>query len=121
MEKGLPVPESGFTAEIFTEAFRRGVLAGPTKEGCVFVPFTVIHEAGQKGFPSNTRYRSFHQVLFTGDMRLEANDPRRRLMISQGIIFSLQEGICGNPLTLVERFKVFPIPERNSSTIEDYL
>ncbi len=109
LERALPVSEGGFTAEIFTQASMMKVLAGPTKEGFVFVPLTLMHETGPNGGISHSRYRRFHRVLFTGDMRLEADDPRRRMMISQGIIFSVQE-ICGDPSTLVTRSKLSSAP-----------
>lgn len=109
LEMALPVPEGGFTAEIFTRASMMRVLAGPTKEGFVFVPLTLMHETGPDGGISNRRYRRFHRVLYTGDMRLKENDKRRRVMISQGIIFSVQE-ICGDLSTLVMRSKLSSAP-----------
>ncbi len=102
LEEAIPVETPGFPNDVINRASELKVLAGPSKDGSVFVPFTVMVETSSWGTPSSDRFRKFCKAFHTGDERLEENDPRKRLMISHGTIFSLQ-GRCGDPLTLAQR------------------
>lgn len=104
LENAIPVETPGFPSDVIVRASKLNVLAGPSKDGSVFVPLTVMFYASRSDPSSADRYRRFCKAFHTGDERLKEDDSRRRIKTEYGTIFSLQEK-CGDPFTLAKRAK----------------